>query len=245
MLLVGSVYLDHARSEKWYRLQTEFLKKTTFNFHHVVYVNGTNNFYDKSLVLNIDKRPAKSVQDSHIRGLNSIISYFNSNLDYDSLLLLDSDCFPIHGNWQQRLDDKINPFNVAAVARYENLDTFAHPCAFYAKRAASKNLYFSDVSQTNIIGSNFTDTASNITKFFPLIRSNIRNYHPVLFGVYWNIFYHHGAGSRDLSFRLFYHYFNNDTNVAQLEQESFDKLVNSPIEFLSNINKVYLNLKMN
>lgn len=244
MLLVGSVYLDHVRSRQWYELQTTFLKKTTFDFEHIVYLNGMDNFFNRSRVLKADTQPANSGQEYHIRGLNAIISYFNDHSEYDSLLLLDNDCFPIHGKWQNKLIDKMGDFQVAAIARYENLDTFAHPSAFFVKRDAAKNLLFGEFSQTNIVDFTFADTSSNVTKFFPLIRSNKVNYHPVLFGVYWNIFYHHGAGSRDLTFRLLYHYFNESVSVNSLEVDCFNKLVKTPIDFLTSINEVSLNVKM-
>lgn len=238
MLLVGSVYSDHIRSKKWYELQIKYLNFTTNDFFHFVYLNGKKNFYKNSYVV-CDKSTAPTPQEYHFRGLNAIIEYFKENSQFDYLLLLDSDCFPIRSGWQIKLlkSMNLNNFKVAAAARYENLDTFAHPSIFFIKRSAAinLNLHFGYFEQKNMIGRKFLDTSSNIDKFLPLIRSNKINYHPVLFGVYWNSFYHHGAGSRNLKFRLFYNYFNTDKDVSCMEKEMFKKLCLNPSDFVKNL----------
>lgn len=170
-------------------------------------------------------RSHSSGQQAHIEGLNALIDYFKGTKDFEYFLLLDSDCFPIC-SWTDKLINIIGKYgyNVAAPVRYENLDTFAHPCAFFFNRSALKSLRF---------GMNFFDgylekyreVSSNITEFFPLIRTNKLNYHPVLFGIYWNIFYHHGAGSRDLRFRstdIKYHH--QTCKVEAMEENVFRQL---------------------
>lgn len=237
-LLVGSVYIDHPRSKAWYDLQLRFLNRTTINFKHVVYLNGSQNFYGNSEILKVDKEPTKGeycAQQAHIRGLNAIIDRFNADDRYDNLLLLDSDCFPIQPRWQKDLLGSMDGFDVAAVARYENLDTFAHPSAFFVKRPAAATLRFGVFPQTNLVGHEFSDTSSNVTKFFPMIRTNRLNHHPVLCGVYWDRFYHHGAGSRNPLFRLFYSYFNETNNVSSLESKLFDELVANPDRFIEKL----------
>jgi hypothetical protein len=238
-LLVGSVYIDHPRSLNWYKLQIEYLQRTTKDFTHVVYLNGKNDFYKSSKVLKKDTDPViqdeKIGQRYHIRGLNTIVDYFNDNNQYSELLLLDSDCFPFKSNWKTDLDIAMKNYQVAALCRYENLDTFAHPAMFYIKKTAASNIKFDICSHKNLMGYEFSDTSSNVSEFFPLIRTNRLNYHPVLFGVYWNRFYHHGAGSRNLIFRLFYSYMKDTENVNVLEQKLFNKLCQNPDDFLSDL----------
>lgn len=239
------MYLDHSRSLDWYKLQIKYLHRTTENFDHVVYVNGMNNFYNKSTVLKIDSSPSKSILNSHIRGLNAIIDYFNSHPEYSNLLLLDSDCFPIQNLWEHNLLKEMGDFDVAAAVRYEMLDTFAHPCVFYVMRQAAAGLKFGRLPQKNIVGVPFKDTSANVTTFFPLIRSNKVNHHPVLCGIYWNCFYHHGAGSRKLIFRSMC-YFKNNNNLQAMESGLFGELVKDSDKFLQNIcytriqRKIYL-----
>lgn len=236
-LLVGSVYIDHPRSHAWYDLQMKYLNLTTDNFEHIVCTGGRDDLYRRSKVIKIQSKPG---QPGHILGLNTIIHHFNRHTEYDHLLLLDSDCFPIQNLWQYNLDKAMGDFDVAAVVRYENLDTFAHPCVFYVRRQAAKNLNFAMLKQTNLVGFPYEDTSSNVTRFFPLIRSNTVNYHPILFGVYWDCFYHHGAGSRNLSFRLFYSYYNKDKNVSAMEEEKFKELVKNSDKFIDGISSLSL-----
>jgi len=235
-LLIGSVFMDHPRSKIWYDLQIKYIKDTTNDFKHIVYLNGQNNFYKESEVIKVNCTNASDGQYSHIRGLNEIIDYFKVHKEYDNLLLIDSDCFPFR-SWEKDLQFNIkNKFGIAAIARYENLDTFAHPSFFYATREQVENLKFDKRSNINIVGHEFKDTSSNLKEsFYPLIRSNKINYHPVLCGVYWNRIYHHGAGSRNLEFRLFYHYFNENNNVSNLEKKLFEELTDNSDKFIKKI----------
>lgn len=230
--------MDHPRSEKWNKLQSYFLSKTTQNYSRMIYLNGRDNFYKDADIVKIDESPATLGQhygqSAHIRGLNSIIDHFN-NSDFEDLLLLDSDAFPIKNNWQHDLKKHMSDREIAAVVRYENLDTFAHPSVFYVKKSRARNLKFEILPNKNLIGFEYADTAAKVEKFFPLIRSNRLNHHPILCGVYWDRFYHHGAGSRNLSFRLFYSYFNEDKNVHSSEIKLFDQLNEDPDKFIGRL----------
>ena len=238
-LLVGSVFFDHIRSDIWYQLQIKYLRYTTMNFDHVVYLNGTDDFYSDSQVLKVDPTNQISPQHGHVRGLNFIIEYFNSHLEYDALLLLDSDSFPIQQGWHDKLLRSMDRFNTAAVVRSENLDTFAHPCVFFVKRPAAFQLKFGNFSQQNFMGHKFNDTSSNTKDFYPLLRTNKLNHHPILYGIYWHCFYHHGAGSRDLLFRRD-DYLPELQNPIFKDSYLFGELVKDSEKFISDISYVPL-----
>lgn len=228
-VLVGSVFAECDRSDKWYSLQIRNLQQTT-DFTHVVYPNY-NGYFPDSIVL---PRGFLCGRTAHVQGLNSLLDYFKTRDDFDYFLLLDSDCFPIC-DWTNKLLTAMKNFDVAAPARYENLDTFAHPSAFFFKRKALGNLKFGVNNLNNIIGENYVETSSNVDKFFPLIRTNVINDHPLLFGIYWNIFYHHGAGSRSLAFRCTDNkYYNVDNDVA-LENRMFDNLTSNSKNFINRL----------
>jgi hypothetical protein len=213
----------------------EHLLKTTYNFDHMVYLNGVDNFYIESQIIEVNSSPQISPQNGHIRGLNFIVNYFNNHPEYDTLLLLDNDCFPFQKNWQDKLS-KIGNFKVAAAVRFENLDTFAHPCIFYVKKPAALTLKFDNFPQTNILGHQFNDVGSNVEKFFPLIRTNRINYHPILCGIYWDCFYHHGAGSRSTEFRVFhYQYLNQSSDIKSKEIKLFNRLIKNPNLFIAQL----------
>jgi hypothetical protein len=185
--------------------------------------------------LKVDTTIAKSGQDAHIRGLNFLLNFFNSNLKFENLLLLDSDCFPIQPYWLEKLLKDMKYMSIAAPIRYENLDTFAHPCAFFVRRKIALDLKFDNIELKNLIGRKYTDTGSNIESFYPLIRSNKINHHSILCGIYKDYFYHHGAGSRSLSFRLFDNYLKERLNIDLIEENLFQQLVQNSDEFINNM----------
>lgn len=238
-ILVGSVFVDHPRSKTWYELQIRYLQRTTFNYTHIIYLNGINNFYGKSEVLTTDTTKYNYSQEGHIRGLNAIIDKFNYDEQYDYLLLLDSDCFPFLPGWVDSLLNVIGDFTVAAAMRCENLDTFAHPCVFFAKRHIVPEIKFAMRPQTNMVGFTFNENVSNVTNFYPLLRTNKYNHHPIMAGVYWNCFYHHGAGSRPTSFRIFdCRYVPQWLNSPDIEQRLFNELANNPDKFLQKLTAI-------
>ena len=235
MLLVGSVYRDDKRNKHWYNLQIEYLKKTTQNYSHAIYLNGSDNIYNDSIVVKKDTSKAKQ-NEYHHRGLNAIIHYFNENTQYKNLLLLDNDCFPIKENWQTELQTHMKNYDVAAVSRYENLDNFAHPSAFFVKRSnTSTNLSFAILPQINLLEQRISDTSCHVKSFFPLIRSNKTNLHPILCGIYWNTFYHHGAGSRKPEFRIFTSYYKDRKDIIEYENYLFNELVKNPKKFIETL----------
>lgn len=196
-ILVGSVLVDNCRVKSLYDLQMRFLKKTTRKFEHVVCTNSPASFLDSNVIRdNLDASSDYFIgSKSHASGLNILLDAFRSS-DSDYFLILDSDCFPIENDWLNLLLSKMKDFSVSAPVRFENLEQHAHPCAFFFKRRALDDMKFEVAELNSITGEVFYDTCSNIDAFFPLVRTNKFNLHPVFFGIYCNIFYHHGAGSR-------------------------------------------------
>lgn len=95
---------------------------------------------------------------------------------------------------------------LVAVRRDENLgEPQPHP-SFCAVRARTWAEIGGDWRKghrwANSLGRSWTDTGANMIPaldgrpWAPLLRSNTRNPHPVFFGVYGGVVYHHGAGSR-------------------------------------------------
>lgn len=232
-LLVASVFTDFHKSEFWYKLQIDYLKNTTEDFDHCVFLNGENDsFYlnSKIIGMNNDKN-----NQTHLFGLNKILEYFKKQINnYEYFLILDSDCFPFKSGWFETL--KSNNFDVSACVRFENLDSFAHPAIVFFKNSYINNIEFSLDSMTNLIGENFEELHLKCDRFFPLIRTNMINYHPIMFGVYYDCFYHHGAGSRSLIFRsingpngnLEGSYYKFNINTDTIEKKIYRKLGEGP-----------------
>jgi hypothetical protein len=137
----------------------------------------------------------------HMSGLCDLSNYAKENRHrFRSFLALDSDCFPIT-EWEQNLSMKMVEYSkdIACIVRPENLDVFAHPAAVYTMNSSLLN--FGLVETTNLLGDRVVDSGCRISSFFPMLRTNRLNLHPLSFGVYYNMFYHHGAGSRRMTSR--------------------------------------------
>lgn len=244
MLLVGSVFCDNERSDNWYALQMRFLQDTTKDFHHVVALDGKNNFYSSSQVIQLSDEPSDKSSSKHCDGLNEIVKLFESDKKFKQLLLMDSDAFPVDANWQARLVEAMTRVGrratgseyghaIAAVVRTENLDTFAHPCVFFAKSRV-KGLSFSRYRQKNLAGKKIYEVSSNVDGFYPLTRTNHVNYDHMMYGIYWRAFYHHGAGSRKPKMR-YQKLMIDEVPSPKKEVRIYNRLISNPEGFIGNL----------
>src|SRR5262249_8957286 len=131
--------------------------------------------------------------------LKTLLEYARSR-PYAHYLILDSDAFPVRRGWLDWLLRKMGECRFAAPVRCENLDTFPHPCALFIKvEAIGDEFDFSPgFAYRNLLREPVLDTATGLNRdhWFPLVRTNRLNVHPVLAALYYDLFYHHGAGSR-------------------------------------------------
>jgi len=248
-LLVGSVYGPSERNETWYKLQLEFLDRTTPNYQHAVFLSGADrNLFHRSLILGEVENEWKPIVVEgkkenfcpHMKGMQTIVDCFHKG-NYDHCLILDSDCFPIREGWLDLLLNKMGEkFMYAAPVRTENLDTFPHPSAFFIKTICGVNFQPTRWVK-NLIGEKMLDNGSCIPMddTFPLMRSNRYNPHPIFGGIYYDLFYHHccgsrtdGAQTRATKSGYFEHYaINHDL----IEEMLFNSLKKDPIAYLKKL----------
>lgn len=146
---------------------------------------------------------------SHAVKLNILadIIYFSSNRDDDLLIFLDGDAFPI-GDIEFLVNQKLGDYKLIAVQRLENNgDIQPHPC-FCATTVGFWKSIKGDWKEghrwknkddrwvTDIGGNLLKQLTESGNKWYPLVRSNKHNLHPVFFGAYGGVIYHHGAGFR-------------------------------------------------
>jgi hypothetical protein len=122
------------------------------------------------------------------------------------LVTLDTDAFPVSDQWLERLTGSLRDgAAVAGIYRDEmmpEIRPFIHVAGLCIRRDTLLGL---DVSFARDKGQ---DTGQNITdaltgmgkKLNPLHRSNRRNFHFLIGGLYGDLLYHHGAGSRHAKF---------------------------------------------
>jgi len=152
---------------------------------------------------------------SHAVKLNILADLIclSAGRDDDLLIFLDGDAFPI-ADLEPFLNEKLTAHKLVAVQRLENSgDLQPHPC-FCATTVGFWRAIHGDwkagYTWKNKDGQSVTDVGANLLKqleegrvpWHPLLRSNKRNLHPVLFGVYADLIYHHAAGFRPAVTRL-------------------------------------------
>ncbi|MGA2246184.1 MAG: hypothetical protein ABSH48_14400 [Verrucomicrobiota bacterium] len=131
----------------------------------------------------------------------------------DILIFLDGDAFPI-ADLEPVITRKLSTHPLTAVQRLENNgDCQPHPC-FCATTVGFWKEIKGDWKEghrwKNNDGQDVTDVGGNLLKqladrgtdWAPLLRSNRVNLHPLYFGLYGGVIYHHGAGFREAVCRL-------------------------------------------
>lgn len=144
--------------------------------------------------------------------------------DEDVLVFLDGDAFPIH-NIAKPIASMLERSPLAAIRRDENLELHPHP-AFCATTVGFWRRIEGDWRGVEMSGvqANLSDQElkrlgwkakvwgrgwvkgpggklqeillDRRIEWMPLLRTNTRNIHPLLFGIYGNLIYHHGEGFR-------------------------------------------------
>jgi hypothetical protein len=147
---------------------------------------------------------------AHPRALDYLARKVAASFDY--IVTLDTDSFPVRNDW---LDVLVSACEsgaaVAGVYRNEmapKVHPFIHVSGFCVRRDDLRALGVSFGRKLQLDSGYNQDVGQKITYEFirqgreiaPLERSNEVNYHPIVGGVYGDVIYHHGAGSREAWF---------------------------------------------
>ncbi len=146
---------------------------------------------------------------SHAIKLNilaDVISASGSKEDF--VIFIDGDAFPI-GDIESLISCRLSKHKLLAIKRLENNgDVQPHP-SFCATTIGFWNAIGGDWKAgyrwVNSHDDPVTDIGGNLLgklnergiPWYPLLRSNKRNLHPLFFGIYEEVIYHHGAGFRE------------------------------------------------
>ncbi|MEP6809507.1 MAG: hypothetical protein ABI992_04635 [Chthoniobacterales bacterium] len=201
-LAVGSVFSGLGHNAQWLEMQLQALDRTTDGYDHFVYLNQADEtIFQRSTIIGrgAERREATP---SHLEGLHALRDEFRHRR-YDRYLILDSDCFPVREGWIALLDQAMGRAGkrFASPARVENLHLFPHPCVLYTADPAC--LDFVVEEGVNFLGEKFTDIAAAGPRedWFPLIKTNRISPHQFLAAIYFDLFYHHGCGTRPFGMR--------------------------------------------
>lgn len=144
------------------------------------------------------------VELAHPRALDYLVSRVSPDFDY--IVTLDTDSFPVRDDWLDVLLDACKDgATLTGVYRNEMAPTirpFIHVSGLCVRR---RDLRALDVTfarkRSQDIGQNITEEFQRLgRKIIPLERSNGVNCHFLIGGIYGDVIYHHGAGSRKPEF---------------------------------------------
>jgi hypothetical protein len=192
-----------------------------------------------------------------------IMDYFRSNTDkYENFLLVDCDAFPVRPHWQDILTKRMEFTNrwYSGLLRGETFEDYPWLGIFYIRgEHVHKELmdWFPRAHQ-NLWGRNFREFGTSRIKtheegrciWYPLLRSNVLNLHPVRFGVYNHLFYHHMKGSWDKSdpkfksnltslskpelYGYYDHYISKETQPL-IAEHCHQRLLDDPVKFITGL----------
>jgi hypothetical protein len=215
---------EEAARFPWIRLCLQQLERFTPESEYQVLV-WDNSFLPDQLEM-LEARPQVSVFSErekqkdvrHGRALDRLMRKVPEEVEF--IVTLDTDSFPVRGGWLanllDRLDDRVALTGIWRDEMAPRIAGYVHPSCLGARRETLAAL---DVEFARKQGVHRVDVGQNITnaivaaggRISRLRRSNARNMHFLMGGVYGDLMYHHGAGSRHASF---WTSFDNDADEA-------------------------------
>lgn len=207
MLYIATV---HWKNDRWIDIQLQYLRKYMGEEFSVFA------FLDDSLRDHVSKyfRAIVDPTESHSEKLNRLADEISKEAKPNDLIMfLDGDAFPT-GDVMGFLKGKLATHPLVAVQRRENNgDMQPHPCFCVTTVGLWRELG-GDWSQgycwRSSTGEMVTDIGGNLLQsleqkginWYPVLRTNKKNLHPLFYGVYGDIVYHHGCGFRPPCCRL-------------------------------------------
>jgi hypothetical protein len=194
----------HWATDRWVDVQLHYLEKHVQTPYRVyACLDGLerdlSNRFHYSLSLESTRHPDK---------LNLLAEMITGEAEADDLIVfLDGDAFPI-APFEPAVDTMLARKPLAAIRRDENLgDPQPHP-SFCVTTVGFWQEIDGDWSRgqtwLNAEGETVNDPGGKLLKtleergigWTPLLRTNKKDLHPIFFGVYGGVIYHHGAGFR-------------------------------------------------
>jgi hypothetical protein len=207
--LSGDYSTEEARRFPWIRLCLEQLERHTASPYDVL--AWDNSFLPEHLeILAASPRVTvysdrkKQTDVRHARALERLLREVPSEAEY--VVTLDTDSFPIRDGWLDNLLGRlVRGAWIAGIWRDEmapRIEPFVHPSCLATRRDTFLHLgvgFRRDGGQD--VGQNLTKAVvASGGRVSRLRRSNARDVHFLMGGIYGDLVYHHGAGSRHASF---------------------------------------------
>jgi hypothetical protein len=201
MLYIATV---HFKSPRWIEIQANYLRRhLSVPYESWASIEDIDSSYSKFFDRVLEQRGPHSGKLNHLA-----LEICHVASDDDLIMFLDGDAFPI-ADPMPIVTDGLEQAPLLAVRRAENLDEpQPHPCFCVTTVATWRTLpgdWSLGPTWPAVQGRPISDVGANLlralelsgTPWVQLLRTNGSKLHPLLFGVYGNIVYHHGAGFRD------------------------------------------------
>ena len=151
--------------------------------------------------------------------------------DDDIIAFIDGDAFPICADWTEKLTKYLDEYDGACIYRYEDMgyqDVLSHwPVPHLSFSAFKKKIKDKYDLRWELSGDNFGHTLvnkirDNKLKIKELKRTNVYNAHNVMFGIYDDMIYHNGSGTRGVLGRPVQAYHGAPVNLSRQAYEGSD-----------------------
>ncbi|MDJ0878423.1 MAG: hypothetical protein QNI86_07405 [Halieaceae bacterium] len=199
----------HWRSEDWIDLQLDAIRR---HCRHPFRLHAFLNHVAERFHARFDQVHTEEGMP-HPDKLNLLAAEIcEQAADSDILVFIDGDAFPVADLAESFA--ALERYPLVAARRYENNgDLQPHPCFCVTTVGFWKQIegdWRGGGYWKNLQGQPVTDVGGRLLNaleerdidWLPLDRSNARDLHPLWFGVYGGLVYHHGAGFRDKLCRL-------------------------------------------
>jgi len=196
----------HWLDDTWVDIQLAYFEKylQPDSYRIYAFLNGIDPERYRTKIYYISTAPIRP----HVTKLNLLADEICKHADPDDIIyFIDGDAFPV-GDIQGYVSGKLEEFDLVAIQRLENEgDPQPHP-SFCATTVAFWQKIDGDWGQgpswKTLDGRFRTDTGALLWEklqkqginWLPMHRSNVLNLHPLWFGVYNDLIYHHGAAFR-------------------------------------------------
>lgn len=211
----------HWKDDRWVDIQLKYLNRNIkVPFQIYTFLNSLPEYHRNKFFYS-------STEDitSHAIQLNLLadMAALHSTDPDDRLMFIDGDAFPI-GDLMSFCEEKLRDYPLIAIQRKENMGEIQPHPSFCLTTIGFWNGIEGDWKSgdcwRDLRGNSISDVGGNLLvilnkrgiQWFPMRRSNKRNVHPLWFGIYEDLVYHHGAGFRGPLSRLDW----NSSNIHPL-----------------------------
>jgi hypothetical protein len=194
----------HWRSDRWIDIQLRYLERNLDEPYRVYAwidegMRGQASKFFYATDVAVDRHELK------LTLLGDLVAH--AAADDEQIMFIDGDAFPI-APMGPFLRDKLERYPLVAVRRDENNgDPQPHPSFCVTTAGFWRDLpgdWRRGHTWTNPQGKQVTDVGGNLLRliedagieWYPMLRTNRVNPHPLQFGVYEDLVYHHGGGFR-------------------------------------------------